>query len=40
MNTLHVGLGWDTSCDVDSSILLFSEKGELRENIYYGDKVS
>lgn len=37
---VYVGLGWDTKCDVDASILLYNKEGALLENIYYGNKTS
>ena len=30
------GLGWDTECDVDASIVLLDKNGKLIEIIYYG----
>lgn len=40
MTSFKLGLGWDTECDIDSSVLMVDEKGELLENIYFGNKVS
>ena len=38
LNVLRVGLGWDTYCDIDSSIILMNDKNELEETIYFGNK--
>lgn len=40
LHEVFVGLGWDTTCDVDSSLLLFNSQGDLIENIFYGNKHS
>lgn len=40
IKTIAVGLGWDTNCDIDSSILLFDAQGNCLENIYFGNKIS
>ncbi|KAL4508238.1 hypothetical protein ABPG72_021611 [Tetrahymena utriculariae] len=36
-NEIFVGLGWDTRCDIDSSILTFDQQGNMIENIYFGN---
>ncbi|KAL4453632.1 hypothetical protein ABPG74_009528 [Tetrahymena malaccensis] len=36
-NEIFVGLGWDTRCDIDSSILTFDKEGNIIENIYFGN---
>ncbi|EAR95750.1 bacterial stress protein (macronuclear) [Tetrahymena thermophila SB210] len=36
-NEIFVGLGWDTKCDIDSSILTFDKEGNMIENIYFGN---
>ncbi|KAL4453634.1 hypothetical protein ABPG74_009530 [Tetrahymena malaccensis] len=36
-NQIFVGLGWDTRCDIDSSILTFDNLGNMIENIYFGN---
>lgn len=38
MKSVTVGLGWDTQCDIDSSILLFDNSNCCVENIYFGNK--
>ena len=35
---LRLGLGWDTRCDLDSSILLLDKHGNLVDNIYYAKR--
>lgn len=40
MKEIFVGLGWDTTCDIDSSLLLLNEKGDLLENIFFGNRRS
>ncbi|EAR95746.2 tellurium resistance protein (macronuclear) [Tetrahymena thermophila SB210] len=35
-NEVFVGLGWDTRCDIDSSIVTFDQQGNMIENIYFG----
>lgn len=40
MTDICVGLGWDTRCDIDSSILLFDADRNAVDNIYYGHKRS
>ena len=37
MKCFKFGLGWDTRCDVDASIILFNKQGENIETIYYGN---
>ncbi|KAL4453633.1 hypothetical protein ABPG74_009529 [Tetrahymena malaccensis] len=36
-NEIYIGLGWDTECDIDSSIITFDKKGNMLENIYFGN---
>ncbi|EAR95749.2 tellurium resistance protein (macronuclear) [Tetrahymena thermophila SB210] len=36
-NEIYIGLGWDTECDIDSSILTFDKQGNILENIYFGN---
>ena len=36
MKCFKFGLGWDTRCDVDASIILFDKNGERIDTIYYG----
>lgn len=31
-----LGLGWDTRCDLDSSVICLDPKGEVVDIIYYG----
>jgi stress response protein SCP2 len=31
-----LGLGWDTNCDLDSSIILLNSEGLLIDKAYYG----
>ncbi|KAL4508061.1 hypothetical protein ABPG72_021434 [Tetrahymena utriculariae] len=40
MKEIFVGLGWDTTCDIDSSLLLYDQQGNMIENIYFGNKMS
>lgn len=40
IKTIAVGLGWDSRCDIDSSILLFDAKGNCLENIFFANKIS
>jgi len=40
MTEVCVGLGWDTTCDIDSSVLSFSPDGNCVENVYYGHKIA
>ena len=38
MTEVCVGLGWDTRCDIDSSVLVYGADGNCIDNIYYGHK--
>lgn len=38
MKVVSVGLGWDTKCDVDSSVLLFDSSQKCVDNIFFGNK--
>ena len=31
-----MGLGWDTNCDIDASIILLDIQGNLVDFVYYG----
>lgn len=38
MNPLMFGLGWETTCDIDSSIILMNENSEVLETISFRRK--
>lgn len=38
IKAVNVGLGWDTSCDIDSSVLLFDIEQNCIDEIYFGRK--
>jgi stress response protein SCP2 len=38
LTSLRVGLGWDTNCDIDSSIVLMDANNKELEIIYFGNK--
>lgn len=38
IKTIAVGLGWESTCDIDTSILLFNGSGAMVDNIYFGKK--
>ena len=37
LKSFKFGLGWDTNCDVDASILLLDKYGNLISKVYYGN---
>ena len=37
---MKVGLGWDTRCDIDASIILLNSSGNLVDHVYYGKKTT
>ena len=36
LEEIRVGLGWDTNCDIDASIILLDIQGNLVDFVYYG----
>ena len=40
MTSFKLGLGWDTECDIDASVLLLDKKGTLLEKVYFGNLTS
>jgi len=40
LDNIKVGLGWDTKCDIDSSILMMDYSHNLYSNVYFGNKKS
>lgn len=40
LNNIAVGLGWETQCDLDSSVMLLDEKGNLFESVNFSHKIS
>ena len=40
VKSFTIGLGWDTKCDLDSSVLLLDAQGKVVENVFYGNKSS
>lgn len=40
LKEVRVGLGWDTNCDIDSSIILMDNDNNHLETIFYGNKQS
>ena len=30
-----VGLGWDTECDIDASVLMYDKDGEMKDDVYF-----
>lgn len=37
LKVIKVGLGWDSLCDLDTSIILMDQDSEILEIIYYGN---
>ena len=40
MKEIRVGLGWDTKCDIDASIILLDKQGRMVDYVFYGKKES
>jgi len=40
LSKVHVGLAWDTQCDIDSSVLLFTYSRDCKEIINFKNKQS
>ena len=40
LQNVQVGLGWDTRCDIDASIMMFNNEKLLYDNVYFGNKTS
>ena len=38
LNLIAMGLGWETSCDIDSSVITMDSNFNIREYIYFGNK--
>jgi len=38
MTEVCVGLGWDSRCDIDSSVLLFGDKGNSIDTEFFMNK--
>ena len=40
MKNLTIGVGWDTRLDVDASIIMFNNNGDVKDKVYYGQTTS
>ena len=38
MTSFSFGLGWDSKCDIDASMLLLNSDKELEDVVYFGNK--
>ena len=40
MKSLTVGLGWDSLCDIDASIIMCDAAGKMIDKVYWGKQIS
>ena len=38
LNVIAMGLGWETLCDIDSSVITMDQDFKIKEYVYYGNK--